>query len=137
MFNRNARRHRRRLGSPLQKSWSPPSITIFVNSSFCSFVNTRIVAYANLAGSIFFCFDPSCSDDGQSFTRCPVFLQRKHFPCLIKLPLSSIVNASTSIASVTAALSWCFAILVNKFCKIMKIFERLDHLRNRWVLCQH
>jgi hypothetical protein len=40
-------------------------------------------------------------------------------------------------ASVVAALSWCFAILVNKFCEIMKIFERLDHLRNRWVLCQH
>jgi hypothetical protein len=39
--------------------------------------------------------------------------------------------------SVAAALSWCFAILVNKFHKIMKIFERLDHLRNRWVLCQH
>jgi hypothetical protein len=39
--------------------------------------------------------------------------------------------------SVVAALSWCFAILVNKFCKIMKIFEQLDYLRNRWVLCQH
>jgi hypothetical protein len=27
--------------------------------------------------------------------------------------------------SVIAALSWCFAILVNKFCKIIKIFEQI------------
>jgi hypothetical protein len=39
--------------------------------------------------------------------------------------------------SVVAAPSWCFAILVNKFCKIMKIFEQLGHLRDQWVLCQH
>ena len=39
--------------------------------------------------------------------------------------------------SVVAALSWHFAILVNKICRIMNIFEQLDNLRNRWVLCQH
>ena len=39
--------------------------------------------------------------------------------------------------SVAAAQSWCFAIFVNKFCKIMKIFEKLDHLKSWWVLCQH
>ena len=35
------------------------------------------------------------------------------------------------------ALSWHFAILVNKNCKIIKIFEQLDNLRNQWVLCQY
>jgi hypothetical protein len=39
--------------------------------------------------------------------------------------------------SVVDALSWCFAILVNKFHKIIRIFKQLDHLRNWWVLCQH
>ena len=39
--------------------------------------------------------------------------------------------------SVAAAWSWCFAIFVNKFCKIMKVFEKLDHLKSWWVLCQH
>jgi hypothetical protein len=32
--------------------------------------------------------------------------------------------------SVAAALAGVFAILVNKICKIMKIFERLDHLKS-------
>src|ERR1700678_1579080 len=49
----------------------------------------------------------------------------------------SISMTLTVMTSVAAALSWYFAILVNKICKIMRIFERLDHLRNRWVLCQH
>ena len=40
-------------------------------------------------------------------------------------------------SSVVAAQSWCFAIFVNKFCKIMKVFEKLDHLKSWWVLCQH
>jgi hypothetical protein len=43
----------------------------------------------------------------------------------------------TTQTSVVAALSWCFAILVNKFCKIMKIFKQLGHLSNRWVFCQN
>ena len=47
-------------------------------------------------------------------------------------PLSSF----SSHASVVAALSWYFGILVNKICKIMKIFTQIDYLRNRWVLCQ-
>ena len=29
------------------------------------------------------------------------------------------------------------AILVNKICKIMKIFEQLDHIKSRWVFYQH
>jgi hypothetical protein len=29
---------------------------------------------------------------------CPVFLQQKHFLCISSVPLSSMVNASTSIA---------------------------------------
>ena len=39
-------------------------------------------------------------------------------------------------SSVAAARAGVFAILVNKFCKIMKIFQRLDLLISRWVLCQ-
>jgi hypothetical protein len=31
--------------------------------------------------------------------------------------------SSDEQTNVVAALSWCFAILVSKFCKIMKIFE--------------
>ena len=38
--------------------------------------------------------------------------------------------------SVAAALSWFFAILANKNRKIMKIFGKLDHLKNWWVLCK-
>ena len=40
--------------------------------------------------------------------------------------------------------TWCcwgselvYSILVNKICKIMKIFEQLDHTRSRCVFCQH
>ena len=43
----------------------------------------------------------------------------------------------TAQISVVEALSWFSAILVNKICKIMKIFEQLDHIRSRWVFCQH
>ena len=32
-------------------------------------------------------------------------------------------------SSVAVALSWFLAILVNKICRIMKIFEQLDHLK--------
>ena len=39
--------------------------------------------------------------------------------------------------SVVEALSWFSASLVNKICKIMNIFEQLDHIRSRWVFCQH
>ena len=38
--------------------------------------------------------------------------------------------------SVAAARAGVCAILVNKFCKIMKIFQQLDHVRRQWVLCQ-
>ena len=47
------------------------------------------------------------------------------------------VSLNNDRISVAAAPSWHFAILVNKFCKIMKLFEQLDHLRSWWVLCQH
>ena len=40
------------------------------------------------------------------------------------------------LSSVAAAQAGVFAILVNKFRKIMKIFQQLDHLRSQWVLCQ-
>ena len=45
-----------------------------------------------------------------------------------------MINDQTSIAVVQTAF---FAILVNKICKIVKIFEQLDHSRNQFVLCQH
>jgi hypothetical protein len=48
--------------------------------------------------STFFCFKDSPCSGGQSFAMCPVFLQWKHFPCLSSIALSSMVNASTSIA---------------------------------------
>ena len=38
--------------------------------------------------------------------------------------------------SVAAARAGVFAILVNKFLKIITIFQQLDHLRSWWVLCQ-
>ena len=52
----------------------------------------------------------------------------------------ALVDSSQKVectASVVEALSWFSAILVNKICKIMKIFEQLDHIRSRWVFCQH
>ena len=55
-------------------------------------------------------------------------------------PLAALAGIGVSMRSgdsVVAALSWHFAILVNKICKIIKIFEQLDNLRNQWVLCQH
>ena len=45
-------------------------------------------------------------------------------------------NKAWAMFSVAAARAGVFAILVNKFCKIMKIFQRLDLLISRWVLCQ-
>ena len=38
------------------------------------------------------------------------------------------------LGSVPAAGAGVFAILVNKFLKIMKIFQQLDRLRSQWVL---
>ena len=40
------------------------------------------------------------------------------------------------MASAAAARAGVFAILINKFRKIMKIFQRLDHARSWWTLCQ-
>ena len=51
--------------------------------------------------------------------------------------LTALTSLSFPLSSVVVALSWHFAILVNKTCKIIKIFEQLDNLRNQWVLCQH
>ena len=52
---------------------------------------------------------------------------------------SSAISASRcrNSGSVAEALSWYFSILVNKICKIMKIFGQVDHVRNWWVSCQY
>ena len=47
-----------------------------------------------------------------------------------------IIYLDEGMPSVAAARAGVFAILVNKFLKIMKIFQQLDHLRSWWVLCQ-
>jgi hypothetical protein len=47
-----------------------------------------------------------------------------------------LVDTYEQQGSVAVTRAGVFANLWNKIGKILKIFERLDHLRSQWVLCQ-
>jgi hypothetical protein len=68
--------------------------------------------------------------NGEAPVAIPTTFENTKFPSVAE----KIKNLVTSSVAVTRA--GVFANLWNKIGKILKIFERLDYLRSRWVLCQ-
>jgi hypothetical protein len=63
-------------------------------------------------------------------------MHRKHVKDVFTMMESVDTMILMDTISVAVTRAGVFANLWNKIGKILKIFERLDYLRSRWVLCQ-